>query len=118
VNWKLWERGWYEKWSAELQFHASLAEDVHNFVGHVATHHQIVNAEPTRTLSLERYLIRRLGDEYRSVDLLSVSGHGFQAMSACATLFEVAHTLGYIINNDTAAEQWLASENPERTPWS
>jgi hypothetical protein len=66
---------------------------------------------------LERFLIRRLGDEYRAVDLLAVSGHGFQAMSACANLFELSHTLGYVVNNDNAAEQWLATENRERTPW-
>jgi hypothetical protein len=82
MDWKLWERQWFEKWSAELHFHISLAADVHNFVARVATNDQIVDAQPTRTLSLERFLIRRLGEEYRAVDLLAVSGHGFQAMSA------------------------------------
>ncbi len=66
---------------------------------------------------MERYFIRRLGEEYRAVDLLAVNGHGFQTMSACANLFELAHTLGYVVNNDTNAEQWLVSENRERTPW-
>jgi hypothetical protein len=117
MNWKLWEHQWYEKWSAELQAHVSIAADVHDFVRHVATHDQIVHAERTATRSLERLFIRRLGDEYRAVDLLAINGHGFQAMSACANLFELAHTLGYVVNNDNAAEKWLVSENREHTPW-
>lgn len=117
MKWNVWERQWNEKWSAELQTHISLASDVHDFVERVATHDHIIHAEPTPTRSLERSLIRRLGEEYRAVDLLAINGHGFQTMSACANLFELAHTLGYIVNNDDAAEQWLASENRERTPW-
>jgi hypothetical protein len=118
MDWTLLERDWYAKSSAELQDHISLAIEVHDFVEHVATHVQIVTPKLSETRSLERNLLRRLGEEYRSVDLLARHGHGFQAMSACANLFELAHTLGYAVNNDAAAAEWFHSNNRERIPWS
>jgi hypothetical protein len=48
MDWKLWERQWFEKWSAELQFHVSLVADVHDFVARVATDDQIVDAKQTQ----------------------------------------------------------------------
>jgi len=117
MDWEHWERDWHAKSSDELKNHISLAAQVHDFVEHVATHDQIVTPKPTETRALERLLLRRLGEEYRSVDLLAVCGHGFQAMSACANLFELAHTLGYIVSNDAAAKEWLASDDRKRTPW-
>lgn len=117
MDWTRWEHDWYAKSAEQLKNHISLSSEVHDFVEHVATHDQIVTPKPTETRSLERLLLRRLGEEYRSVDLLAVCGHGFQAMSACANLFELAHTLGYIVSNDAAAKEWFAS-NHERLPWS
>src|ERR1041384_1860124 len=109
MDWTRWEQEWYAESSEVLENYISLAAEVHDFVEYIATHDHIVTAKPTETRSLERLLLRRLGEEYRSVDLLAVCGHGFQAMSACANLFELAHMLGYIVNNDAAAKEWLAS---------
>jgi hypothetical protein len=117
MDWIHWERDWYAKSSEELEDHISLAAEVHDFVERIATHDQIVTAKLTETRSLERHLLRRLGEEYRSVDLLAVCGHGFQAMSACANLFELAHMLGFIVDNDDAATKWFASTNRKRGPW-
>lgn len=117
MDWNSWEHNWRDEWAPKLTNHVALASDVHDFIGQVATHDQIVNARLTETLALERHLLRRLGEEYRSIDLLATNGHGLQAMSLCASLFELAHTLGYIVNNDTAARQWLSSKDRERVPW-
>ena len=118
MDWKLWEQQWYPKASTQLEDYVSLAMEVHGRIEQVATHDGIVGPKPTPTRSLERHLMRRLGEEYRAVDLLARSGHGFQTMSTCATLFELAHTLGYIVNNDNAAAKWFTSENRERVPWA
>lgn len=118
MNWTHWEHDWYAKSSKQLQSHIFLAAEVHDFVEYIAKHDQIVTTNATETRSLERLLLRRLGEEYRSVDLLAVCGHGFQAMSACANLFELAHMLGYIVSNDAAAKEWLASTDRTRLPWS
>ena len=116
MDWTRWEHNWYEQSSEQLRDHVSLAIEVHDFVELVAKHDQIVNSKRTQTRDLERGLMRRLGEEYRSVDLLATNGHGFQAMSSCANLFELAHTLGYIVNNDDAAAEWFASDNRKRGP--
>jgi hypothetical protein len=118
MDWTHWERDWYAKSSEQLQNHISLAAKVHDFVEYVATHDHVVTPKTTETRTLERILLRRLGEEYRSVDLLAVHGHGFQAMSACANLFELAHTLGYIVNNDAAAKEWFTSDVRKRLPWN
>lgn len=118
MDWAHWEQNWFAKSSRELENHVSLATEVHDFVERIATHDKIVIPKLTEARSLERHLLRRLGEEYRSVDLLSVSGHGFQAMSACSNLFELAHTLGYVVSNDEAARQWFASVDCTRLPWS
>jgi len=118
MDWTSWESDWYAKSSVELENHISLAAEVHDFVERIATHEQIVTPKPTETRALERLLLRRLGEEYRSVDLLAVCGHGFQAMSACANLFELAHMLGFIVSNDDAAKKWFASTDRKRLPWS
>lgn len=49
--------------------------------------------------------------------MLTESGHGFQAMSACANLFELAHTLGYIVSKESASAEWLASNKKDFVPW-
>jgi hypothetical protein len=117
MDWTRWEHQWYERSAQHLTSHLSLALDMHNFIEQVATDDQIVNVEMTEARKLERNLLRRLGEEYRAVDMLATNGHGFQAMSTCATLFEVAHTLGYVANNEGAATEWFTSNNRERVPW-
>jgi len=118
MNWNHWEQNWYEKTSEHLMSHVALAKEVHDFVEHVATHEQIMLPPTTESRSVERILLRRLGEEYRSLELLAVRGHGFQAMSACANLFELAHMVGHIVNDDAEAARWLASNNRDRLPWS
>jgi hypothetical protein len=117
MNWTRREHHWYERAAPHLTSHVSLALDIHNFIEQVATDDQIVNIEMTEARKLERNLLRRLGEEYRAVGVLATNGHGFQAMSTCATLFGVAHTLGYVANNDAAATEWFTSNNRERGPW-
>jgi hypothetical protein len=117
MDWLRWEHDWYDKSADQLTDHVSLALDVHDFIESVATLDQIINAELSESRKLERNLMRRLGEEYRAVDLLATNGHGFQAMSSCANVFELAHTLGYIVKNDAAAEQWFASTNRKSVPW-
>lgn len=117
MDWKRWENNWFHKSSDQLVDQLSLAQDVHDFIEYVATLDQIINVELTESRKLERNLMRRLGEEYRAVELLATNGHGFQAMSSCANVFELAHALGYIVKNDAAAEQWLASKNRRRVPW-
>jgi hypothetical protein len=91
MDWNHWERNWYETTSEHLKSHVALAKDVHDFVEHIAAHEQIILPQPTESRSVERVLLRRLGEEYRSLELLAVRGHGFQAMSACANLFLGGH---------------------------
>ncbi len=118
MDWTHWERDWYAKSSGELETYVSLAAEVHDFVERIATHDQIVTPKLTETRSLERHLLRRLGEEYRSVDLLAICGHGFQSMSACANLFELTHMLGFIVDNDDTAKEWFASNDRKRLPWT
>jgi hypothetical protein len=117
MDWVHWEHDWHEQSAEQLREHVSLAMAVHDFIEKIAINDQIVTASLTQTRALERNLMRRLGEEYRSVDLLATNGHGFQAMSACANLFELAHTLGHIVNDDEATAKWFASDNRERGPW-
>lgn len=117
MDWTRWESDWYANSSGHLQEHVSLAAEVHNFVEYVATHQQIVSPGLSEARFLERLLLRRLGEEYRAVDMLTESGHGFQAMSACANLFELAHTLGYIVSKESASAEWLASNKKDFVPW-
>ncbi|MBA4157441.1 MAG: hypothetical protein H0X65_08190 [Gemmatimonadetes bacterium] len=118
MDWPRWEQTWYAESSRHLQPHISLATDVHDFVEFIATHEQVVMPERTHARFVERLLLRRLGEEYRTVELLAVAGHGFQAMTACANLFELAHTLGHVAGDETAAATWLASDDANRTPWN
>jgi hypothetical protein len=84
MNRTRWEHHWYEKAAHHLTSHVSLALDMHNFIEQVATDDQIVNVKMTDARKLERNLLRRLGEEYRAVDVLATNGHTFQAMSTCA----------------------------------
>lgn len=48
MDWKHWQHDWCDEWSLQLVNHVVLARDVHDFVHdfleHVATQDQIVNA--------------------------------------------------------------------------
>src|SRR5687767_9790679 len=98
MTWEQWESKWHNEFLPELRQYLLLAGEVEDFVEHIATHDQIVFPTVTEARFLERLLLRRLGEEYRTVHLLAKFGHGVQAMSGCANVFELAQTLGYVVS--------------------
>ena len=58
-------------------------------------------------MTVQRLLVRRLGEELRGVEILALNGHGFQAISAAASVFEQSHFLTYAASDEEVAEKYL-----------
>lgn len=82
----------------------------------IATHPEFVNKKPSKQLTVERVLTRRLGEELRAVELLARAGHGLQAISAAANIFEQSHTLTYISSDDQYITDFLTWSPSRKTP--
>jgi hypothetical protein len=101
--WNPVEAQWRQKHHPALERLLSLTADTHQLFGHVATAEAITHAPPSDQNTVERVLLRRLGEELRAV--------GFQAATLTASLFEQCHFLTYISNNEAKAKEFRTWNN-------
>lgn len=65
----------------------------------------------SKLVTTQHLLLRRLGEELRGVELLALNGHGFQAISAAANLFEQSHFMTHASTNEEVAIKYLDSDD-------
>lgn len=106
--WSPIESQWAIENRDELKALEHLCARTHAFVAGVAQHADFVSRPRSASVVVQRLLLRRLGEELRGVQLLAINGHGFQAISAAANLFEQSHFLTYAASSDAVAEKYLA----------
>jgi hypothetical protein len=114
--WEPVEREWRERFDKELQPLLDLTADAHAFVATLAQHPDLVAGEESDQLVVQRLLLRRLGEELRGVELLALNGHGYQAISAAANLFEQYHCLSSVTQDESNAREFLAWTNSRHLP--
>jgi hypothetical protein len=90
-------------------------EKTHLFVAEIAQHTDFISRPVSSKITVQRMLLRRLGEELRGVELLVLNGHGYQALSAAANLFEQSHFLTYVSSSTVIAEQFLGWNNPAKS---
>jgi hypothetical protein len=110
--WEQIEEAWHASYQTELSPIVSVVADTHEFVAEVAQHPDITDLNLTPGLHVERLLLRRLGEELRGVDVLAQGGHGYQAISAAANLFEQSHMLTHFGSDDALAQKYLEWDKP------
>lgn len=108
------EKEWFTKHSADLAPFMQIAEATHDFVAELARCPDFISRPASATTTAERLLVRRLGQELRGVELLAANGHGFQAISAAANLFEQSHFLTYASAEPQAAQSFVQSSSPKK----
>ena len=108
------EQEWFANHSLNLSPFMQIAEATHDFVAELAQCPEFVSRPASVTTTAERLLVRRLGEELRGVELLAVNGHGYQAISAAANLFEQSHFLTYASAVPQAAQHFIDSSNPKK----
>lgn len=113
--WEVIERQWQSVHGELLQPLLSLAAESHEIVAEVATNSTLSDLPPSPQLFAERLLLRRIGEELRGVELLAGTGHGFQAATACSTLFETVQYLGAVMADETLGQKILEWTTTERT---
>lgn len=96
----------------------ALAANAHSLVQKVATSSSLLSHPPSEELFAERVSLRRLGEDIRGIELQARAGLGFQAMSAYATLFEVAHSLLFFHQAKGRGRKWLDHTDREHAPWN
>jgi len=109
--WEPVEAQWKQNHDTALERLLSLTADTHQLFADVATAEAITHAPPSNQNTVERVLLRRLGEELRAVELLAETGHGFQAATLTASLFEQCHFLTYISNNEAKAKEFRTWDN-------
>ena len=81
------EAQWKQNHDTALERLLSLTAETHQLFADVATDEAITHAPRSNQNTVERVLLRRLGEELRAVELLAETGHGFQAATLTASLF-------------------------------
>lgn len=76
--WHSVEEDWRNSNLATLTPLLNITCKVHQFVADVATSSEITQAKPSARLTVERLLLRRLGEELRAVEILAERGHGLR----------------------------------------
>lgn len=115
--WEAVERQWQEQFLGQLEHLLAVTRDAHAFVADMARHSEIEGAPYSEQLGAERLLLRRLGEELRGVELLAMKGHGYQAASAAANLFEQAHHLSAVIGDEELAKKFVNWADPHKSPF-
>src|SRR5690349_17914107 len=115
--WEAVEQQWQERFLGQLEPLLAVTRDAHAFVADVARHPEIEGAPHSEQLGAERLLLRRLGEELRGVELLAMNGHGYQAASAAANLFEQAHHLAAVSGDEGQAKQFANWSDPHKSPF-
>lgn len=109
--WQPVEAQWRENHRPALERLLLLTANTHQLFADIATAGAITHAPPSDQNTVERVLLRRLGEELRAVELLAEAGHGFQAATLTASLFEQSHFLTYISNNEAKAKEFRSWNN-------
>lgn len=112
--WKPIEAKWYSSHRASLAELEVVCCQTHQWVADIAQHHEFVSRLPSASVVVQRLLVRRLGEELRGVELLALNGHGFQAISAAANVFEQSHFLTFVSGSEQRAEQYRLWSNSTR----
>ena len=110
MNWSAIEEHWRRQHLGDLMPHLKLATDTNDFMESVATHPEIVNGSRTDAMVAEGLIMGRLGEEFRSIELLVAAGHGFQALAIACNVFEQAHMLGHVAGDEQRAKDCLNGE--------
>ena len=110
--WHPVEAQWRQKYRPALEPLLTLTAQTHELFADVATHRVVTDASPSEQKTVERVLLRRLGEELRAVELLAENGHGFQAVTVAASLFEQSHFLTYFCDSEVRAKEFLSWDNP------
>lgn len=112
--WRPIEEQWLTDHGPDLRLFLRITEATHGFVATLAQSPDFVSRPPSAVAKVERLLVRRLGEELRGVELLAANGHGFQAISAAANLFEQSHFLTYASSTGQVAQKYLDSNDPKK----
>lgn len=115
--WEGVERQWQDQCLGSLEPLLVVIRDAHVFVADVAQHREIQESPHSEQLRVERLLLRRLGEELRGVELLAINGHGYQAASAAASLFEQAHHLAAVTDDEEQAKKFANWSDPHKSPF-
>lgn len=112
--WSAIEKQWSDENSAALQPFLNVCAQTHEFVAEIAQHPDFTNRSPSKLVATQRLLLRRLGEELRGVELLALNGHGFQAISAAANLFEQSHFMTHASTSEEVAIKYLDSDDHKK----
>ena len=110
--WHPVEAQWREKNIIKLAPFLAVTGSIHDVIAGIAKHPEIEKTPPSNQFKVERLLLRRLGEELRSIELLAECGHGYQAVSATSNLFEQCYFLTYISLEAKRADTFLAWDKP------
>lgn len=105
------EKQWSDGNSAALEPFSNVCAQTHEFVAEIAQHPDFTDRPPSKLVVTQRLLLRRLGEELRGVELLALNGHGFQAISAAANLFEQSHFMTHASTSEEVAAKYLDSDD-------
>ena len=101
--------------SAELSEHQDFGLKVWALIVRVLG--EFKDDDPNRMASARKaclVLMTRLANDLRCAALLAERGYSDQAVILAASIFEIAHTICYIQNNEDRAEAWIAHRRPSR----
>jgi hypothetical protein len=115
--WEAVERQWQNRFLGQLKPLLDVTRDAHAFMADMARHPDIEGAQHSEQLGAERLLLRRLGEELRGVELLATNGHGYQAAGAAANLFEQAHHLAAVSDDEEQAKRFANWSDPLKSPF-
>lgn len=98
-----------------LQKHLALASDAFDLIGFLLAHHPDapMSALP-KAMHVAVKLLLRLSNDLRGVQLHAERGYPLQALTVCASMYEIAYALGYIGPDETLAQKWLDHDSPAR----
>ena len=98
-----------------LAAHSSVSERAFNTVGLVlGAAPELPHAQVRLSRKVATVLMVRLSNDLRGVALLALRGYSLQAAALAASMFEVAHCIGYIGSDDSRAEAWVNHQDPTK----
>ncbi len=104
-----------EQLSSVLSAHSAVSERAFNTVGLVlAAAPELPHAEVSTSRKVSTVLMMRLSNDLRGVALLGLRGYSLQAAALAASVFEVAHCVAYIGDDDSRADAWGSHADPTK----
>ena len=96
----------------ELRRHLDLAGRLFNVVSDVTVALPNPIPDPGQALRAAVLLVLRLANDLRATQIVAVRGYPSQALGLVASMYEVAHTIGYIGTDEDVAQQWYDHKDP------